>query len=143
MFLLQDLWTRSSDLGHDGSSTGKGWSGKSRHVHPGMSTPDVSGLASPGRADHIHVDVFPTPVVIVRGRGGKVPLQDANDIFERRRDDRHHRRRSLRCCKTWQSKFFLSRARPSDISSASRLNDTVCEEARKETQCRWRYRSER
>lgn len=95
------------------------------------------------RADHIHVDVFPTPVVIVRGRGGKVPLQDANDIFERRWDDRHHRRRSLRCCKFCQSKFFASRARPSDISSASRLNDTVCEEARKETQCRWGYRSER
>jgi hypothetical protein len=68
------------------------------------------------RADHIHVNEIPTLVVVVRGRGGKVPLQDANDIFERRWDDRHHRRRSLGRCKLWQSKLFLSRACPSNIS---------------------------
>jgi hypothetical protein len=28
-------------------------------------------------------------------------------------------------------------------SAALRLNETVCEEARKETDCRWGYRSER
>jgi hypothetical protein len=41
VFILQHFRTRSSDLGHNGSPTRKGRSGKSRHVYPGMSTPDV------------------------------------------------------------------------------------------------------
>lgn len=77
--------------------------------------PDFLRLALPERADPVHGGVFPTPVVVVRGRGGKVPLQNANDVFERGRDDRHHRRRSFGRCKLLQSKSFLSRTFPSNI----------------------------
>lgn len=115
MLILQYLRARSSDLGHDGSSTGKGRSGKSRHVYPGMSNPDVLVPRDGEELIIFMSNVFPIPVVAVRRCGGKVPLQDANDVSERCRDDRHHRRRSFGGCKLLQSKFILSRTCPSNI----------------------------
>jgi hypothetical protein len=74
VLILQYLWTRSSDLGHDGSTTGKGRSGESRHVHAGMSTPDFRVPRYREKLTISPSNSFPVFVVVVCGRGGKVPL---------------------------------------------------------------------